>query len=53
MQGSIYFNVQQSAVIMTYWTKQQRAFSVERYFRVGESVIQVQRDFREHFNIQP
>ncbi len=53
MQGSINFNVEQSAVIMTYWSKQHRSFAVERYFCVGESVIQVQRDFRKHFNIQP
>ncbi len=53
MQGSINFNVQQLAVIMTYWSKQQCVFAVERYFRVVKSVIQVQRDFRKHFNIQP
>ena len=38
---------------MVYFTKEQRAFAIECYFRSGESVVRVQRDFCKHFAIPP
>ncbi len=35
---------------MSYCLKQQHPFAVEFYFRTGNSVIRVQREFQKHFN---
>ncbi|KAL4716303.1 hypothetical protein ACJJTC_014783 [Scirpophaga incertulas] len=38
---------------MEQWTAEHRAFVVEAYFKSGDSVVAVQRQFRRRFNVGP
>lgn len=40
-------------VAMEWWTAEHRAFVVEAFFKSGDSVVAVQRQFRRRFNVAP
>ena len=47
------FNVTRFGTIMEHFPKQQRAFAVECYLRLGGLVKLVQREFRKRFSVPP